>query len=68
MSDKSIESVLQENRVFNPPAASDVGAPKWLISSLDQYQRMYKESIDSPETFWGRVANELHWFKKWTQS
>lgn len=65
MSDKSIQSVLQEDRVFNPPAADDVGASKWLISSLDQYHEMYKESIDSPETFWGKVASELHWFKKW---
>lgn len=65
MSDKSIESVLQENRVFNPPSASDVGATQWLISSLDHYNEMYKESIDDPESFWGKVAGELHWFKKW---
>ncbi len=51
--------------MFNPPSASDVGASKWLISSLDQYHRMHQESIDSPDLFWGRVANELHWFKKW---
>lgn len=65
MTDKSIQSVLHEDRVFNPPVASEVGAPEWLISSLDQYHEMYKESIDSPEIFWGRVASELHWFKKW---
>ncbi len=65
MSDKSIESVLQENRVFHPPSATDVGATQWLISSLDQYNEMYKESIDDPESFWDKVAGELHWFKKW---
>ncbi|MDF1808243.1 MAG: acetate--CoA ligase [Phycisphaerales bacterium] len=65
MSEKSIQSVLQENRIFKAPAASDVGAEKWLISSLDQYNEMYKESIDSPETFWDKVASELHWFKEW---
>ncbi len=65
MSDKGIESVLSETRIFNPPAASEVGASKWLVSSLDQYQRMYQESIDDPEGFWSRIANELHWFKKW---
>jgi acetyl-CoA synthetase len=65
MSDKAIESVLNETRIFNPPVASDVGASKWLISSLDQYQRMYQESIDAPEKFWARIANELHWFNKW---
>lgn len=61
----AIESVLQENRVFNPPSAAEVGASKWLISSLDQYHEMYKESIDSPETFWGNIAKDFHWFKKW---
>jgi len=65
MPDKAIESVLQETRVFAPPAASEVVGPDWLISSLDQYNNMYKESIDSPETFWAKVANEFHWFKKW---
>ncbi|MBL4699506.1 MAG: acetate--CoA ligase [Phycisphaerales bacterium] len=64
-SNNAIESALQENRVFNPPSASDVGASKWLISSLDQYHEMYKESIDSPETFWGNIAKDFHWFKKW---
>ena len=63
--DKSIQSVLQESRIFNPPAPDEVGASKWLVSSLDEYNEMYQESIDSPETFWGKVASELHWFKKW---
>ncbi len=65
MADKSIESVLNETRIFNPPAASEVGASKWLVSSLDQYKRMYQESIDDPQGFWSRIAGELHWFKKW---
>jgi len=65
MADKSIESVLNETRIFNPPAASEVGASKWLVGSLDQYKRMYQESIEDPDGFWSRIANELHWFKKW---
>jgi len=65
MADQGIESVLQETRVFNPPAASEVGGPEWLISSLDQYNTMYKESIDNPEAFWANIAEDFHWFKKW---
>jgi len=64
-SGKAIESVLQETRIFNPPTAADVGGPNWLISSLDQYKEMYKESIDHPESFWANIANDFHWFKKW---
>ncbi len=35
------------------------------IKSMEQYQKLYKESIVNPESFWGRVAERLHWFKKW---
>ncbi len=62
MSDQSIESAMQENRVF-PPSA-EVSAKAW-IKSRRQYDQMYRESIDRPEDFWGKIAGELHWFKKW---
>jgi acetyl-CoA synthetase len=26
---------------------------------------MYSQSIKNPEKFWGKAAEELHWFKKW---
>jgi acetyl-CoA synthetase len=62
MSDQSIESAQKENRVFPPPPA--ISAKAW-IKSREQYDRMYRESIDRPEDFWGKIAGELHWFKKW---
>jgi acetyl-CoA synthetase len=65
MSDKSIESVLQENRVFHPPAASEVGASQWHFSSFDQYKDLYDKSISDPESFWANIAEDFHWFKKW---
>ena len=48
--------------MFAPPAASDVGTPRWLISSLDEYETMHRRSIDDPEGFWGDAARELQWF------
>jgi acetyl-CoA synthetase len=57
-----IDSTLQENRVFPPPADF---AAKAHIKSMAEYQLLYRQSIDDPETFWGKVASELHWFKKW---
>lgn len=62
---QGIESTLHENRVFQPPKASDVGASKWLISSFDEYKTMYDQSIANPESFWATIAEELHWFRKW---
>ena len=44
-----------------------------MVSSLKnekiQYppklQSMLKRALDDPEDFWGEIAGELHWFKKW---
>ena len=32
---------------------------------LDEYQKMYKESVESPETFWAREAERITWSEKW---
>ena len=60
--DTSIDSVLQEQRKFEPPTEF---AQRAYIKSLEEYERIYKESIEEPEKFWGRVARELYWFKPW---
>jgi acetyl-CoA synthetase len=60
--DSNIDSVLQEQRKFEPPAEF---AQRAYIKSLEEYERIYKESIEEPEKFWGRVARELYWFKPW---
>ena len=58
----NIDSILQENRVFPPSAEFAASAH---IKSLEDYERIYKESIEDPEKFWGSIAKELHWFKPW---
>jgi acetyl-CoA synthetase len=36
------------------------------IKSYDEYKALWQESIDDPDGFWGRVAEEqVTWFKKW---
>src|SRR5438105_8797841 len=60
---KNIESMLQENRVFQPPKAFSKRAH---VKSMVEYRKLYAESIKSPEKFWARQArNELVWFKPW---
>ena len=59
-----IESSMQEHRLFPPPAEF---AGKAWIKSRQQYETLYRQSIDEPEVFWGNAAGELHWFKQWTQ-
>jgi acetyl-CoA synthetase len=57
-----IDSTLDEQRSFPPPAEFSQRAQ---IKSLAEYDALYKESVEQPEKFWARAAEELHWFKKW---
>ncbi len=57
-----IDSVLQEQRRFDPPREFSAQAH---IQSVDEYERLCREAAESPERFWGRIASELHWFRPW---
>ncbi|MEQ8767061.1 MAG: AMP-binding protein, partial [Planctomycetota bacterium] len=59
-----IESVLKEARVFEPPKEF---AEKAHIGSLEEYETLYRRSVDDPEGFWGEQAETLHWFQKWNR-
>ncbi len=59
---ENIDSVLQEQRKFECPPGF---AQHAHIKNLAEYERIYRESVEQPEKFWGRIAEELHWFKKW---
>lgn len=37
----------------------------YQIKSFAQYQEEYKKSIDDPESFWGNIAGNFTWRKKW---
>jgi acetyl-CoA synthetase len=64
MSDaSSISSHLKETRRFEPPQEF---ATRARIGSRADYDRLYRESIDSPETFWKRETASLVWQKPWT--
>ncbi len=54
----------QTGAVFPPsPAFSE----KAHIKSMDQYKEMYQRSIDDPDGFWGEIAEQFHWQKKWSK-
>jgi acetyl-CoA synthetase len=59
----AIESLSQEYRVVKPPAWVTERAH---IQSMEEYEDLYKRSIEQPEEFWADMAEEmLHWEKKW---
>ena len=62
MAETNIESHLIEKRVFEPPPEF---AKRAHIGSKADYERLYRESLDEPEKFWAREAEELVWRKKW---
>ncbi|MEL6321679.1 MAG: acetate--CoA ligase, partial [Cyanobacteria bacterium J06626_14] len=63
MTQPTIESILQENRTFAPPAEF---AQQAHIKSFDAYQALYEKAKADPATFWAELAEqELDWFKKW---
>ncbi|MFH1228184.1 MAG: acetate--CoA ligase [Planctomycetota bacterium] len=55
---------MDEKRKFEPP--KEVSA-KAFIKSMDEYKKLYKQSIEDVEGFWGKYASELHWSKKWSK-
>jgi acetyl-CoA synthetase len=59
---KTITSMMKEERVFKP---SKETRQKAYIKSLAEYKRIYQRSIDDPEGFWGELAEQLDWYKKW---
>ena len=60
-----MESLMHENRVFNPPADFAKNA---AIPSMEAYNKLCAEAEKDYEGFWGRLAKEnLYWKKPFTK-
>jgi acetyl-CoA synthetase len=59
--EERMKSILTETRIFNPvdlnPDYSKTGI------SMEEYQKLYKQSIEDMEGFWDEQAKSLDWFK-----
>jgi len=56
---------MTESRTFAPPASIKSNAH---ISSQEEYQKMWDQSINDPNGFWLEQAKSLSWYKKPTKS
>ena len=61
----AIESVLHEERLFEPPPTFSNAVGGAYITSMEQYRELYERSIRDPEGFWSQIARELDWFREW---
>ncbi|BEI43064.1 MULTISPECIES: acetate--CoA ligase [unclassified Polynucleobacter] len=60
-----MEPLMQENRIFNPPADFVKNA---AISGMDAYKKLCAEAEKDYEGFWGRLAKEnLYWKQVFTK-
>jgi acetyl-CoA synthetase len=62
MGESHITSMMHEGRTFPPPKELSAGAH---VKNMEEYKKLYEESLDHPEGFWGRMAETLLWQKKW---
>ena len=62
--DGQIDNVMKEARLFPPPQEF---AAKARIGSMEQYGALWNEAAADLEAFWGKMADELHWFKPYTK-
>lgn len=62
MTEQKIESMMQEKRLFQPPAEH---REKAHVKSMEEYEALYKKSMDDPEGFWAERTKELiSWYKE----
>jgi len=64
MSSTAIDSVLNEQRVFDPPAEFSARAH---VKSIEQYEALCRQAEEHPDQFWSAIAGELEWFKPWSK-
>lgn len=63
MSDSTFTSILQEDRLFQPPSEFAQDAH---ISSFERYKELYAEAAEDPVAFWDSKARELlDWAEPW---
>lgn len=59
---QTFESLAHEKRKFYPTKEF---SEKAHIKSLQEYQEIYKRSLEDLEGFWAEQAENLDWFEKW---
>jgi acetyl-CoA synthetase len=62
MKEKGIVSTAEDKQFYEPPDGVKLRA---YIKNMDEYKKLYQKSINDVEGFWGEMAEQLDWYKKW---
>ena len=62
MKEKGIVSTAEDKQVYEPPDGVKLRA---YIKNMDEYKKLYQRSTNDVEGFWGEMAEQLDWYKKW---
>lgn len=66
-----MQSIAPYTSKDHPPCSISAITPQALAVSQaaeltpDEYQRLYRQSVDDPDSFWGEQAKRLDWIKPW---
>ncbi|MFQ3669861.1 MAG: acetate--CoA ligase [Verrucomicrobiia bacterium] len=58
----STPSPLLKQRSIKPKASF---CKKARVGSAKVYEKMYRQSLEKPEKFWGEASKEITWFRPW---
>jgi len=53
-----VKSPVSGDKLYSP---SDEIRRKSHCSSIDEYRKLYKRSIDDPSGFWGELGRQFYW-------
>ncbi len=59
MEKENLDSLLHLSTTIEPPESFIKKA------NISDYGKEYKKFLENPEEFWGKIAEELFWHKKW---
>ncbi len=50
------------NELYHPPASISASA---YFKNMEEYRKLYEQSVSDPDAFWAAEADKFVWFKKW---
>ncbi len=57
-------AMIKDSKLVDPPFPASSRLP---IHNLEEYQNLYRQSLESLPEYWAQVARQLEWFTPWTQ-